>query len=1129
MSDRLEIYLTIQGVIVLEAPRRVSIAGLVVRLSARMAGRWTRRPAGLLGLVLLGLTVVVGMLGSSAALASPPTTAIRYVYDADGHLKAVVNPASETALYGWDPAGNLTSIALKSSTKLSIIQLAPAQGAVGETVTISGTGFSTTASSDTVKFNGTAATVSAATALSLTVKVPTGATSGTVSVQTTTEGPVTSSQSFTVASSLAPKVTSLSATIASAGSEVTASGTNFETTVYNDLVAVNQTRPELLSESATSIKFKVPGATGSGHVYVATPQGSTTGPVLYIPPNGIATSKVGPTGTVSLGGSTTVKLTTAEKVGLEVFEGTAGQRVSLGLSESSIASGTVSIWGPEGSKVNGSSTGFGSGSAFMEPVTLPATGTYTILVEPSGSDTGNVKLSPYLVVDQTGSLVPTAEGASKAVSITTPGQRAVYTVAGTAGEQVSVKTSSTSFTGGLYWLEWFNPEGKGIAERHFEPTENAFMEQVKFATTGNYTLVVNPFGGHTGSTTLTAYNAADVTGTITPSEAGESKTVTIGVPGQHARITFSGKEGQRVSLGLSESTIASGSVSILNPEGVTVSGSGTSFSKEGFMEPVTLPSTGTYTILIEPWKEDTGSVKLSPYLVVDQTGSLVPTAEGASKAVSITTPGQRAVYTVAGTAGEQVSVKTSSTSFTGGLYWLEWFNPEGKGIAERHFEPTENAFMEQVKFATTGNYTLVVNPFGGHTGSTTLTAYNAADVTGTITPSEAGESKTVTIGVPGQHARITFSGKEGQRVSLGLSESTIASGSVSILNPEGVTVSGSGTSFSKEGFMEPVTLPSTGTYTILIEPWKEDTGSVKLSPYLVVDQTGSLVPTAEGASKAVSITTPGQRAVYTVAGTAGEQVSVKTSSTSFTGGLYWLEWFNPEGKGIAERHFEPTENAFMEQVKFATTGNYTLVVNPFGGHTGSTTLTAYNAADVTGTITPSEAGESKTVTIGVPGQHARITFSGKEGKTVTLKARESTIANGWMSVWNPEGVEVSGSEVNFSGEGASEEITPSVTGTYTILLEPWKEDTGSVKLTAYLGSHPGLVRRLASATSASRLARPKPGGAGLMLGGVAPILPPGTPGVAAGGTGAGTSSLGSAPVTAVQPVQVSNSTLLEFW
>ena len=53
------------------------------------------------------------------------------------------------------------------------------QGIIGTEVTITGTGFSTTATDNTVKFNGTTATVSGATNTSLVVTVPTGTTTGT--------------------------------------------------------------------------------------------------------------------------------------------------------------------------------------------------------------------------------------------------------------------------------------------------------------------------------------------------------------------------------------------------------------------------------------------------------------------------------------------------------------------------------------------------------------------------------------------------------------------------------------------------------------------------------------------------------------------------------------------------------------------------------------------------------------------------------------------------------------------------------------------------------------------------------------------------------------------------------------
>ena len=199
-----------------------------------------------------------------------------------------------------------------------------------------------------------------------------------------------------------------------------------------------------------------------------------------------------------------------------------------------------------------------------------------------------------------------------------------------------------------------------------------------------------------------------------------------------------------------------------------------------------------------------------------------------------------------------------------------------------------------------------------------------------------------------------------------------------------------------------------------------------------------------------------------------------------------------------------TQNVFMEAYEFTTTGTYTLVVNTSEGATGTTTLTAYNASAVTGTITPTTEGQSKTVTIGVPGQRARITFSGTSGQTVTLKARETTFGSGsWFTVANPEGTRITGYE-ELSGEGASVELALSATGTYTILLTPAGADTGSVKLTAYLGSHPGMVRRQvspgsASTGGASTLAGPKPSGADSALTSMSPI-PPDAPSIEAGGS-----------------------------
>ena len=80
----------------------------------------------------------------------------------------------------------------------TITAFSPTTGPVGTTVTISGTGFSTTISQNTVTFNGTIATITSATATQIVTSVPIDeATSGPISV-TTPNGTATSSTPFTV-------------------------------------------------------------------------------------------------------------------------------------------------------------------------------------------------------------------------------------------------------------------------------------------------------------------------------------------------------------------------------------------------------------------------------------------------------------------------------------------------------------------------------------------------------------------------------------------------------------------------------------------------------------------------------------------------------------------------------------------------------------------------------------------------------------------------------------------------------------------------------------------------------------------------------------------------------------------
>ena len=798
---------------------------------------------------LLAWMLLAAMLAPATALASPPSNAHRFFYDPDGHLKAAIDPEGSTAEYSWDEAGNLLGISRHASSKLSIVQLSPAKGEVGATVVIEGTGFSTTPASNTVKFNGTAATVSAASAASLTVKVPGGATTGSVTVATPEEGPVTSPGSFTVIESSAPHISSISPTIVAPEEEVTLSGSNFETSAYQDAVTFNGLRPALTSVSTSSIKFKVPPARLGGPVAIATPNGSSIGPDLYVPPTGTAVSKVGTTGRISLGGAKSVAFVGSEKVVLLLVDATAGQRMSLVLSESTVTSGTASIWSPAGAQLASGSFSKSSGGVIETASGLPTTGTYTILLAPSGASAGSVKASAYGFQDITGSITPTAtaEGVKQHVAITTPGQVARYSVTMTAGEKVSFKTTNSAFSG-KYWIKWLNSKGEQVAGTWWNGAEPPFFfAPTTFSSAGTYTLEVDPEASYTGSVDIQLWEDPDITGqTITPSAEGETKTSTINIPGQRELITFSGTKEHKVAWRSSESSIT-GTISILRPNGSELSGSSGSFSE--FHEVVTLPETGTYSFVVDPASDKTGTVKLTAYLGDDITGSISPeaTAEGTKQHVVISIPGQVARYSVTMTAGERVALKTTNSAFSGG-YYIKWLNSKGETLFSEHWAATENWFWNPKTFTSAGTYTLLVDPDATVTGSVDLKLWEVpADPTASIAPTAEGESKTFSISIPGQRELVSFSGTSGQTVTMKALESTIAEGTLSILKPDGTQLGSSATFKTSTTARIEASLPTTGTYTVVLDPVQDYTGNVKLTAYLGSHAAwfGAIAPSTE--------------------------------------------------------------------------------------------------------------------------------------------------------------------------------------------------------------------------------------------------------------------------------------------
>jgi len=180
--------------------------------------------------------------------------------------------ASNITKYTYDAAGNITQIQRLTAAGFAITGFDPAFGSVGTVVTIYGTGFSTTPSSNAVAFNGVAAVVSASDAGSISTTVPTGATTGRITV--TVNGVTAASPTdFVVTIPGAPVITGFAPASGAVGDTITLSGSNFDASTT---VKLNGTAVVATVIDSTQLTFKVPTGTSSGKIVASNSSGSAT-------------------------------------------------------------------------------------------------------------------------------------------------------------------------------------------------------------------------------------------------------------------------------------------------------------------------------------------------------------------------------------------------------------------------------------------------------------------------------------------------------------------------------------------------------------------------------------------------------------------------------------------------------------------------------------------------------------------------------------------------------------------------------------------------------------------------------------------------------------------------------------
>ena len=865
---------------------------------------------------------------------------ITYVYDALGRLTGVVDPATDSATYTYDAVGNVTSISRQSSALLSITGFAPGMGKIGDSVTINGTGFSTTAGQNTVTFNSVAAIVTSATATQIVTNVPVGATTGFISVTTPLTGTATSVTAFTV-------------------------------TVASNILVIDGTPTTVNLASGTSGRY--------------------------------------------------------------TFSGTVGQPLGLGVNRlaTTPAGGTVaiSVLNPDGTTL----TNCGSYSALGGKCNinaLPLTGTYTVLIAPAVGYAAGLTLT--LSSDVVGTLV---SGTSLTYNSTRVGQNARYTFAGTVGQNINLTWNGSTFPGAWSYIYVYKPDGTLLTSINIgdgaSGRDSGILPLPALPAAGTYTVFLSPFGASTGHVTVTLL--ADATGTLV---SGTPLTFNSAGVGQKARYTFSGMAGQNLNLAWTGSTFAGywSYLYVYKPDGTPLIS--TNFGNGGYSNGVlplpTLPVAGTYIVFVSPFATSTGQVTLT--LQPDATGTL--SIDGAPTNIGLAT-GQKGRYTFPGTTGQVLGLGVNGPTISSGLGWISVsvLNPDGSLLANcGSYITLPGDKCGVLVLPANGTYTVLVAPGGGaFTANLTLTV--SSEVPGTLI---LGTPLTFSTTRAGQNARFTFTGTTGQALGLGISGSTFATlPSVSVLKSNGTILP---LTFVIGGTEGRLTLPANDTYTVVIVPNRVDTGALTVN--LSLDVNGGTIAT-DGAAVSVATTVPGQNAIVTFNGIAGQTLGLGLTPITIAQGT--ISVLKPDGTILGR----PDQSAVMAFVNpgFATpaipiplpvTGTYTILVTQRSTSGGNISLTL--SSPVSATI----AGGAVAYNLPRPGQGLRLSFGVTAGTFINVTVGPNSVGCIDVVILNPLTTGYTCTVGTLTSNGPV-----STTGTDTVTIDPRVSNTGSITVWVY--------------------------------------------------------------------------------
>jgi RHS repeat-associated protein len=531
-------------------------------------------------------------------------------------------------------------------------------------------------------------------------------------------------------------------------------------------------------------------------------------------------------------------------------------------------------------------------------------------------------------------------------------------------------------------------------------------------------------------------NAANLVNMGVLTADGAPTPVPLTQSDKYTMLRFAGTKGQRLSLGLTGvSDPSKVYLELFDPFGATFARGEYDYGRwddglYGAYDLPTLPSTGTYELIIYPHADNLGTA--SATLSTKVTKALA--VDGAGTPVALTRPGQEAELSLPATQGQALGLGFSGSTFAAGkTVTVTVREPNGAPLlwngtdSTSWLMPLDGDGEYNLVAPETGTYTVLFSATDESSGSLTVTASNP-QAAGALA---LGTTKAVNLSRPGQDARLTYAASANQELGLDITGNTTPyQPYVTITEPNGAVFWQN----AVNGHVDLAPLPTGGTYTVNVST-SSTTGS--LSVRLSSRSAASSI-SATGAAVVARVSDKGDTAQLKFPGTKGQVLAVGFTTWTFPASTTLdVDVEDPDGDtelsytgitDISEFWFTPKHS-----------GSYHLELTPHDGKSTGSIAVTLSAEQAGGTLA---TGIETVFSAPRAGQSTRYTFNGTKNQKLSLVFGSPTFAyNLGVDVFGPDGTKLVDAGV---WSGVDLDALPS-TGTYQVVVFPVGE-TGTANL-----------------------------------------------------------------------------------